>query len=190
MSEIFHKSIYFPTLLLILHALVLLMTKHIHVCLSVTTSWNWNVWASWSRTFLLNTKLQVCLMYIQILMSNQTARTMATSHLDTNVTVNLIVETKNLSIFHWSLLLLPYPFSSGMSEIFQKLIYFPTLLLILYAFVFLITKHIHVCLSATTSWNGNLWASNWTEMFFLVFQNVELFIEKQWSKCNVFCSIQ
>ena len=44
--------------------------------------------------FLLNTKLQVCLIYIHILMSNQTARTMATSHLDTNVTVNITVRTK------------------------------------------------------------------------------------------------
>jgi hypothetical protein len=120
--------------------------------------------------FLLNTKLQVCLMYIQILMSNQTARTMATSHLDTNLTVNLIVNTKHVSLLHRTMFLLPHRLSSGMSDIIQKLIYFPTLLLILYAFVFLITKHIHVCLSVTTSWNCNLWASNWPEISFLVFK--------------------
>ena len=52
----------------------------------------------------------------------------------------------------------------------SKIIIYTTLLLIPQAFMLLMTKHIHVYLSVITSWNCNLWASNWPEISFLVFK--------------------
>jgi hypothetical protein len=77
--------------------------------------------------------MQVCFVCTQILMSSQTAHTMATSHLDTNVTINLIMDTKNESIFNWALFMLSCPFSSGISDYIQKSMCVFALMCILHA---------------------------------------------------------
>ena len=49
--------------------------------------------------FLLKSNMKVCLMCIQILMSNQTYHSMEISYLDINVTVILIIDTRHMCPF-------------------------------------------------------------------------------------------
>ena len=48
------------------------------------------------------------------------------------------------------------------------------------------TRHVHVCLSVTTSWNCNLWASNWPEFSFLVFVKCGTFHWREMVKVFLF----
>ena len=127
--------------------------------------------------------MQVCLMFIQILMSNQTAHTMSTSLLDTNVTVNLIVDTEQCVHFLLSIVSVAIPILIRYVR-FQLKHYciIPTLLLILYELVFVLTTHVHVCPSVTTSKNFNIWARKRAEISFLVCENLNSFIEGIWLK--------
>jgi cytochrome bd-type quinol oxidase subunit 2 len=128
--------------------------------------------------------MQVCLKCIQISIIYQSSQIMETSHLDTNVTVNMIVDTK-LCPFLLSILSVAIPILIRFVRFQLKHYYIiPTLMLILHAFFLLLTTHVHVYPSVTTSRNCNLWASKRPEISFLVCENVESFMEGSWLKSD------